>query len=1150
MLFRLVGWICLVTSGLPMICFNAGAYTAADAQTMVDSFNNAFYFTTSGRGYFRDSTDGGTTWFWGRANQMEMLVDLYEQTTNTAYLTQFSSLYNGFAYDYGTSWTWNAYNDDIMWMVIACSRAYQKTGNNTYRSVAKSNFDACYTRAWSTNGGGGLYWKYPDNSSKNACVNGPGAIAAYLIYQNYGDTNYLAKAESLYQWERAKLFNSGSGSIADYYGSDNAAHGGATSYNQGTFIGAANFLGYTNDAILAANYTRNSMGTGGQLPNYDENSDLGNFNAIFVRWMVRFMKDRGLQRDYQLWLQQNANAAWNVRRPSDNISWSKWWDQTPDDTRYSVGCWGSVMVMNLVPPTQNPGGSVVTLNTSDVAGSSSFESALNWSDGAAPSSAKNYVVNIARTLRTPADGSHHTFAGSSLTLSNGAVLAFKNTSGGRYVSIGTDLFLDGGEVHNWSGNSASLGGKVTLKAGGGKIDPQGNSFSFPALIGGPGALRIGATAVSPLNGTVNLNGVNTYTGGTVIEAPHTVQIDNSACLGSSTGSLAFSNSVGRGYGTMNLNGIDLTIGKLSGAGGTIMNSKSGTTNTLTIGNGDATGGIYQGIITDGGGMLGVTKAGTGSIALSGANTFSGGMTMDAGQLNINYGGSSSANSAIGIGVLTILANTTLDNTSGTEVTLRPNNAQVWNGNFTYAGTANSLNLGTGAVSLAATRTVTVSGNRLTAGGVISGAGGLAKMGPGTLALTGANMFTGTVDLQAGTLAIGNDSALGTGPLNFNGGTLGATIQSIDGAARMITNAFNFGGSAGANAIFGGTGNLKFTATPNANGTAKTLTVNNPRTEFSGVLGGASARTVAGTGILIFSGANTYSLGTTINPGATLQLGNGGTSGSLSTSGTIDDEGTLIFNRSDSIVQGTHFSSAPIIGGGSVIQAGSGIVTLNAANTYSGSTMVGNGVLGGTGSIPGMLNVQPGGTLAPGMPSWGILPAVMGTLTAGNTTINGTMRMKIDRSVTPTSDKLSAPSVVANAGSALVVTNLGPTNFSAGDRFTLFSVPISGAFNSVNLPPLPDASLVWANNLAVDGSIAVIPAVAITPTNLVAQFSVNTLTLSWPADHTGWRLQTQTNPLVTGLNSNWFDVAGAISTNQMILPFSPDAGGVFFRLIYP
>jgi hypothetical protein len=57
-----------------------------------------------------------------------------------------------------------------------------------------------------------------------------------------------------------------------------------------------------------------------------------------------------------------------------------------------------------------------------------------------------------------------------------------------------------------------------------------------------------------------------------------------------------------------------------------------------------------------------------------------------------------------------------------------------------------------------------------------------------------------------------------------------------------------------------------------------------------------------------------------------------------------------------------------------------------------------------------------------------------------------------------------------------------------------------------------------------------------------------LTLSWPADHTGWRLQAQTNTL--GLGTNWFDVPGSESTNTMSLPGDLRNGRVFYRLIYP
>lgn len=935
-LTRALRWVALLICFSNVASFKASAYVAGDGQTMFAAYNNAFYFTTSGnRGYFRNTTEDGKTWFWGRANQMEMLIDLYEQTSNTVYLTQFQQLYNGFVSDYGTSWIWNEFNDDIMWMVIACSRAYQYTGNTTYRSVAKSNFDACYARAWSIDLGGGLWWKSPLNTSKNACVNGPAAIAAYLIYQNYNDPNYRNIAESLYQWERTHLFDANTGRVYDSYNISGNKDTTPITYNSGTFIGAANFLGYTNDAMLAANYVKNSMGTGGQLPNYDEHNDLGGFNGIFVRWMVRFMRERGLQAEYQLWLQQNANAAWNVRRASDNLSWSKWWDQTPEGTRYSFGCWGSVLIVNLLPPTQNPGGPVVFLNAGDANGTTSFNQALNWSNGQPPSWTNHYVVADGRTLRTPPTTAHYSFAGSSLTLSNGGVLAFKNTSGGRYVSIGTDLFLDGGEVANWAGNSANLGGKVTLRAGGGKIDPQGNTFTFPALIGGAGALRIGANASSPLNGTVVLSGVNTYSGGTVIEAPHTLQLTAAGTLGSPMGTLTFTNA-GRGFGTLNLNGTSQNIGNLNGAGGRILNNSSSTRSVLSIGNGDADGGAFYGVISNGIGTVVVTKVGQGSITLAGTNTWTGGTLIAGGALQL--GDAVTRNAAL-VGNVT---------NHGTLVIANPFGQTFTN--------------------------------------VVSGSGAFKKIGAGRLTLTSVNSYTGKTTVSAGVLAL-TDSA-------------------------------------------------------------------------------------------------------DINSSAEIEI---------STGGTLD-------------------------------------VIARAERKF----VVDNGrKLVGGGTVQGVLEIAQGAMVLPG--------AGVGALTISETLIlGGAAVMELNRGSEPNCDQfIVGGEILANG--TLIVTNVG-ASLQAGDRFQLFNQSVSG-FAMVTLPELLPG-LLWQNNLAVDGSLAVVSAVSTTPTKLAMQFENQALTISWPEDHIGWRLQMQSNAFGVGLTETWFDVPDATLTNRLTFPIDAGAGSVFFRLIYP
>lgn len=285
--------------------------------------------------------------------------------------------------------------------------------------------------------------------------------------------------------------------------------------------------------------------------------------------------------------------------------------------------------------------------------------------------------------------------------------------------------------------------------------------------------------------------------------------------------------------------------------------------------------------------------------------------------------------------------------------------------------------------------VTVNNRTATLHTVLTGTQGLVKSGAGTLALAAVNTFTGGTTVDSGTLrlvagkpavrgavtvnsgatlSIGGNAWEGFGAtagqkidtLNLNGGTLSNMLGSamiVDAAVNMTAGSWS-----------GSECNWR-------NTTLQSLASATPST-FSGALmlrpdyaaptlrvtvadGAASADlTISGVikqstpsgnvvkqgaGTLVLTGANSYTGATTINEG-TLQLGNGGTSGSLSAVGALTNNGTLVFNRSDALTQGTHFSAGVLCGTGGVIQAGGGITTLNAANTFSGAVVVSNGVL--------------------------------------------------------------------------------------------------------------------------------------------------------------------------------------------------------------
>ncbi len=156
-------------------------------------------------------------------------------------------------------------------------------------------------------------------------------------------------------------------------------------------------------------------------------------------------------------------------------------------------------------------------------------------------------------------------------------------------------------------------------------------------------------------------------------------------------------------------------------------------------------------------------------------------------------------------------------------------------------------------------------------------------------------------------------------------------------------------------------------------------------------------------------------------------------------------------------------------------------------------------------------------------------------------------MEINKSLTPSNDLVVATTSIVYGGT-LIVTNLGQ-NIALGDRFVLFSTVGSQNFDTVVLPTLHNG-LGWVNNLTVDGSISTIQVLNPNPTNITFQVSGGNLTLNWPASHTGWQLQVQTNALGFGLGANWSNVDGSTTVNQWVVPVDATQGAVFYRLVLP
>jgi hypothetical protein len=133
----------------------------------------------------------------------------------------------------------------------------------------------------------------------------------------------------------------------------------------------------------------------------------------------------------------------------------------------------------------------------------------------------------------------------------------------------------------------------------------------------------------------------------------------------------------------------------------------------------------------------------------------------------------------------------------------------------------------------------------------------------------------------------------------------------------------------------------------------------------------------------------------------------------------------------------------------------------------------------------------------------------------------------------------------------------------GNQLTIGQFPLisyTGSIGGSGYPALNLTSLpagvggYLSNNVAnfsVDLVITNAPVYVNTnPTNITAMVSGSKLTLSWPADHTGWHLQAQTNSIGKGLGTNWVTIPNSNLSNGYTNTIDPTQPTVFYRMVYP
>ena len=328
------------------------SFTEAMADKALEAFKNKYYVKNSTTGY--DSLGGG---FWGIAEVMEAMLDGYETTGKSIYRDMFQNTYKDFIARNGDYWSNNDFNDDIAWAVLDSVRAYLLFGDQSYLDIAKKNWDFMYKRGTEGRTDGLIRWSHESGKGDGttSCINGPATVGACYLAIATGDDSYYTKAKRVFDaWRNSSLYVREGDDAGHVW--DSAGNAWRSTYNQGTFLGAAIMLyekygtqQYYDDACNVMANTVKNLCYNNILKEENTNSgDLSGMRGILMRYMRKFIVDFN-KGEYLSFFKDNARVAW-MNSNSKGIMQCSWQNKASEDATWdSFAAYNAISLMANMP---------------------------------------------------------------------------------------------------------------------------------------------------------------------------------------------------------------------------------------------------------------------------------------------------------------------------------------------------------------------------------------------------------------------------------------------------------------------------------------------------------------------------------------------------------------------------------------------------------------------------------------------------------------------------------------------------------------------------------------------------------------------------------------------------------------------------------